>query len=116
MATIECFDDIEAWQKAVLVRRIYEVSGQGSPARDYGLRDQIRRASVSVLSKVAEGLNATGTRSSGSSCPMLKGRVAKYERSCMRHSMQVSSRRRTSPSYSVWRVRRAACCRGSLLT
>jgi four helix bundle protein len=56
MATIERFEDIEAWKVArVLTRRVYEVSSRGEFARDYGLRDQMRRAVVSILSNIAEG-------------------------------------------------------------
>jgi len=48
MATIRKFEDIEAWQKArELTRRVYTMSGSGQFARDFGLRDQIRRAVVS---------------------------------------------------------------------
>jgi four helix bundle protein len=51
MATIERFEDIEAWKKArELTKIIYEITAKGDFAKDYGLRDQIRRASVSVMS------------------------------------------------------------------
>jgi four helix bundle protein len=60
--TIRRFEDIEAWQKArVLVREIYLASDSGAFARDYGLRDQIRRASVSIMSNIAEGFDRGGT-------------------------------------------------------
>ncbi len=56
MAKIERFEDIEAWQKArELTRQIYDASNDGPFARDFGLRDQIRRASVSIMSNIAEG-------------------------------------------------------------
>ena len=56
MPTINCFEEIRAWQTAwALTRRIYERSNRGAFARDYGLRDQIRRASVSIMSNIAEG-------------------------------------------------------------
>jgi len=56
MAKIEKFEDIKAWQKArILVRKIYKVSAYGNFARDYGLRDQIRRAVVSIMGNIAEG-------------------------------------------------------------
>jgi four helix bundle protein len=38
-----------------LVKAIYEITGDGRFARDYGLRDQIRRAAVSIPSNIAEG-------------------------------------------------------------
>jgi four helix bundle protein len=56
MATIECFEDIDAWKDArILVKAIYEVTGEGRFARDFGLRDQIRRAAISTISNIAEG-------------------------------------------------------------
>jgi len=61
MASIEKFEDIEAWQKArELTRKIYKVTNQGAFARDFGLRDQIRRASVSIMSNIAEGFERGG--------------------------------------------------------
>ncbi len=49
-------EDIDAWQKArVLTREVYAVTADGAFAKDFGLRDQIRRAAVSVMSNIAEG-------------------------------------------------------------
>ena len=59
MGTIRRFEEIEAWQEArVLTKRVYEVSGQGEFARDFGLKDQMRRAVVSILSNIAEGFES----------------------------------------------------------
>jgi len=56
MPTIQRFEDIEAWQTArELTRRVYALSNQNAFARDFGLRDQMRRAAVSILSNIAEG-------------------------------------------------------------
>ncbi|MCP9496059.1 MAG: four helix bundle protein [Pyrinomonadaceae bacterium MAG19_C2-C3] len=53
---IERFEDFIAWQKArVLAAEIYKVTDEGKFAKDFGLRDQIRRAVVSVMSNIAEG-------------------------------------------------------------
>ncbi|HUQ31006.1 MAG TPA: four helix bundle protein [Pyrinomonadaceae bacterium] len=53
---IERFEDFIAWQKArVLAAEIYKVTDEGKFARDFGLRDQIRRAAVSIMSNIAEG-------------------------------------------------------------
>lgn len=56
MATITRFEDIEAWQIArELANLVYEWSDRGTFSRDYGFKDQIRRAIVSVMSNIAEG-------------------------------------------------------------
>ena len=56
MATFKKFEDIQAWQKARKVTRtIYEVTGESRFSRDFGLRDQIQRASVSIMANIAEG-------------------------------------------------------------
>ncbi len=53
---IEQFEDLIAWQKArILTAAVYRVTGEGRFGRDYGLRDQIRRAGVSAMSNIAEG-------------------------------------------------------------
>lgn len=53
---VERFEDLIAWQKVrLLTAEIYRVTSQGSFARDFGLRDQICRAAVSVMSNIAEG-------------------------------------------------------------
>ena len=63
MATIEKFEDIEAWKKArELTRYIYRVTATGEFSRDFGLRDQIRRASVSIMSNIAEGFERGGNK------------------------------------------------------
>jgi four helix bundle protein len=50
------FQDIVAWQKARDVNRlIYSATSESTFARDYALRDQIRRASISIMANIAEG-------------------------------------------------------------
>jgi four helix bundle protein len=52
------FEDLRVWQKAMrLCVAIYRVTRAGQFARDFGLRDQIQRAAVSVLSNIAEGFD-----------------------------------------------------------
>jgi four helix bundle protein len=53
---IEKFEDFIAWQKArELTREIYKVTNLDKFARDFGLKDQIRRSAVSIMSNIAEG-------------------------------------------------------------
>ena len=50
------FEDLIAWQKArVLTREIYQVTRKEEFAKDFGLRNQIQRAAVSIMSNIAEG-------------------------------------------------------------
>jgi len=63
VARIERFEDIKAWQAARdLVQAVYKTSGNGKFKTDFGLRDQIRRASVSVMSNIAEGFERGSDR------------------------------------------------------
>jgi four helix bundle protein len=56
MSKLKRYEDMEAWISArALVRSIYAISSTPLFSKDYGLRDQIRRASVSVASNIAEG-------------------------------------------------------------
>src|SRR5205814_8940505 len=53
---IEKFEDFIAWQKArSLTREVYKITNLPAFSRDFGLKDQIRRAAVSIMSNIAEG-------------------------------------------------------------
>jgi four helix bundle protein len=59
MAGITRFEEIEAWKTArQLTNTIYMIGNQTGFNQDFGLRDQIRRASVSVMSNIAEGFES----------------------------------------------------------
>jgi four helix bundle protein len=63
MSTFQKFEDIEAWKLArVLANRIYDVTSKTAFSRDYRLRDQIRRASISIVSNIAEGYERDGDK------------------------------------------------------
>lgn len=57
------FEDIEVWQMSrELARNVYQVTAGGLFAKDWGLKDQIQRAVVSVSSNIAEGHGRRGNR------------------------------------------------------
>jgi four helix bundle protein len=63
MARFERFEDISAWQKArELTKRIYAETNSKNFSRDFGLRDQIRRAAVSIMANIAEGFERGGDK------------------------------------------------------
>jgi len=56
VGTISRFEDIEAWADArLLVAEVYKESKNGLLGKDFGLRDQIQRAAVSIMANIAEG-------------------------------------------------------------
>lgn len=56
MGSVQKFEDLIAWQKTrVLTKQIYDVTRKAAFSRDYGLANQIQRASVSIMSNIAEG-------------------------------------------------------------
>lgn len=62
MASFKSFEEIEAWKKSrQLTKQVYDLTSVGVFARDFGLKDQIRRACVSIMSNTAEGLERSGT-------------------------------------------------------
>jgi four helix bundle protein len=80
MSTLRQFEDIEAWQKArELTRGVYSCSKAGNFAKDFGLRDQIRRAAVSVMSNIAEGFERGGTAEFIQFLAMAKGSAGEVE-------------------------------------
>jgi four helix bundle protein len=59
MATIKRFEEIEAWKTArELAKLIYKLTETERFAKDYGLKSQIQRAAVSVMSNIAEGFES----------------------------------------------------------
>jgi four helix bundle protein len=61
VATIRRFEDIEAWKKArELNRQVYRITRGELFSHDYALRDQMRKASISVMSNIAEGYERDG--------------------------------------------------------
>jgi 23S rRNA-intervening sequence protein len=92
---IKKFENLESWNRArKLTNAVYEATGTGRFTRDFGLKDQIRRASISILSNIAEGFERGGDKSSynfwlwlrlvwrGSRMLLIKGI---YRQTCLRN-------------------------------
>jgi four helix bundle protein len=74
---VEKFEDLIAWQKArKLTGRIYKTTNHANFARDYSLKDQIRRAAVSTMSNIAEGFERGGSAEFHRFLVMAKGSCA----------------------------------------
>lgn len=74
MAGVRRFEELIAWQKArLLASEVYCITRSGSFARDFGLANQIQRASVSVMSNIAEGFDRSGPNEFHQFLVMAKG-------------------------------------------
>lgn len=82
------YRNLQVWQKGKdLAVWVYQITGQGQFSKDFGLRDQIRRAVVSIPSKVAEGdeldINAQAIRhfyiAKGSAAEVLTQGIIAFE-------------------------------------
>ncbi len=60
---IENFIDIDSWKEArKLVNTIYKATSKQEFSKDFGLKDQIQRASVSIMSNIAEGFDSSSNK------------------------------------------------------
>ncbi len=63
MAQFKSFEEMESWKLGRQITvEVYKITNQGDFARDFGLRDQLRRAVVSITSNIAEGFERDGNR------------------------------------------------------
>ena len=63
MSVFKTFEEINDWQNArVLVKDVYALTRCGDFCKDYGLKDQIQRAAVSICSNIAEGFERRGNK------------------------------------------------------
>ena len=61
---IERFEEIESWKKARdLTKSIYFLTRKNEFGKDYGLKDQIQRACVSIMANIAEGFDSGSKKS-----------------------------------------------------
>jgi four helix bundle protein len=50
---MRCFEELRIWQESrLLVKDIYALSNS---LKDYGFKDQLQRASISIMNNIAEG-------------------------------------------------------------
>ena len=80
MAKIERFEDIQAWQKArELNKKIYDITKNSHFSKDFSLKDQIRRASVSIMANIAEGFGRRSTKEFSNFLNMAHGSAAEVQ-------------------------------------
>ena len=80
MAKIERFEDIQAWQKTrELNKTIYEITKNSHFSKDFSLRDQIRRASVSIMANIAEGFGRRSNKEFANFLNMAHGSAAEVQ-------------------------------------
>ena len=80
MPTFKRLEDIQAWQKARQVTRmIYGLTTNGMFAKDFGLRSQIQRASVSIMANIAEGFGRRSDKEFANFLNMAHGSVAETQ-------------------------------------
>lgn len=61
--TIVKFEDLDVWKLGrEIAWDIYKIISEGLLSKDFGLRDQMRRAAVSIMSNIAEGFDRDGNR------------------------------------------------------
>lgn len=64
MAKIERFEDLPIWQEAVsLGVEVYKLTSKGILAKDYSVKDQLRRAVISISNNIAEGFEYNNNKS-----------------------------------------------------
>jgi four helix bundle protein len=80
MGKINRFEDIQAWQKArELNNVIYGITRNSHFSKDFSLRDQIRRASVSVMANIAEGFGRRSRKEFSNFLNMAHGSAAEVQ-------------------------------------
>ncbi len=80
MSTLKSYRDLGVWKKSIdLVEQIYRVSKDFPPDERFGLTSQVRRASVSVPSNIAEGAARFGTGEFLQSLSVASGSLAEAE-------------------------------------
>ena len=86
---IETFEDLRVWQKGIeLVKQVYLLTKEDDLSKDFGLRDQLRRASVSVPTNIAEGFERYSRKEYVQFLKIAKGSAGEV-RSLLRVALEV---------------------------
>jgi four helix bundle protein len=86
---IETFEYLRVWQQGIeLVKQIYLITKEGNISKDFGLRDQLRRAAVSVPTNVAEGFERHSRKEYVNFLNIAKGSAGEV-RSLLRVTLEV---------------------------
>lgn len=80
MTSFKTFEEILAWQRArALTKEIYVISNGLKFDKDFSLKDQIRRSSVSVMANIAEGYERRGDKEFVRFLNIAKGSLAEVK-------------------------------------
>lgn len=64
MGTIATFEDLEVWKQSVnLCTVVYQITNESELAKDFSLRDQIRKSAISIPSNISEGFERNSNKS-----------------------------------------------------
>jgi four helix bundle protein len=86
---IESFEDLRVWQAGIqLVKSVYLVTNDGRLTKDFGLRDQLRRAAVSIPTNIAEGFERASRKEYLQFLNIAKGSAGEV-RSLLRVALEV---------------------------
>ena len=86
---VESFEDLRVWQKGIeLVKQVYIITNEGKLSKDFGLKDQLRRASVSIPTNVAEGFERRSRKEYLNFLNIAKGSAGEL-RSLLRVALEV---------------------------
>lgn len=88
-APIKKFEDLLVWQKGIsLAKEIYQICSSGKISRDFGLKDQIQRAAVSIPTNIAEGFERSSRKEYLQFLNIAKGSAGEL-RSLMRVAFEI---------------------------
>jgi four helix bundle protein len=86
---VESFEDLFVWQKGIeLVKQVYLLTAVGQLKRDFGLRDQLQRAAVSIPTNIAEGYERSSRKEYMQFLNIAKGSAGEV-RSLLRVALEI---------------------------